>query len=90
MNNDIKEILDKLNDCKWEKDEEKICYKILFGDEVYKLLDYITILYQKCEYLERSNNRREEEIIDLRNECNDYLSRIDRLKQTLNKYEIYD
>lgn len=35
------------------------------------LLDYITNLKQRCEYLERSNNRREDEIMSLRDECVD-------------------
>ena len=50
---EIKNILNKLNNCKWEKDTAEITYKILFGGEVYKLLDYITNLQQENERLKK-------------------------------------
>lgn len=60
------------------------------------LLDYITNLQERCEYLERSNNRREDEIMSLRNECVDgetYKSRnekaIEYIKEHI-KYECDD
>ena len=40
-------------------------------EKALKLIDYITSLEQRCEYLERSNNRREDEIMSLRDECVD-------------------
>ena len=49
MKDEIKEILDKLNNGKWEKDTEEIAYKILFSNEVYQLLDYITNLQEKYD-----------------------------------------
>lgn len=47
MKDEIKEVLDKLNSGFWEKDEEEITYKILFSNEVYQLLDYITNLQEE-------------------------------------------
>ena len=64
MNNEIKEILDKLNNGKWEKDTEEITYKILFSNEVYKLLDYITNLQQEKDnlYLDNTMLKMEKDI----------------------------
>ena len=64
-------------------------YKAPKTIEVYKntILDYITNLKQRCEYLERSNNRREDEIMSLRDECVDgetYKSRIDKAIEYIN------
>lgn len=47
MKDEIKEILDKLNSGVWEKDEQEISYKILFSNEVYQLLYYITNLQEE-------------------------------------------
>ena len=83
MKDEIKEILDyfrkymciedciklsKIEDCIINlqdtlKDREEYCYG---------LETQITNLQQRCEYLERSNNRREDEIMSLRDEINSY------------------
>ena len=71
MDNEIKEILDKLNNSSWEKDEEAITYKILFSNEVYKLLNCITNLQTiEREYtaLLSENAELENKIINLQEE----------------------
>ena len=72
MNNEIKEILEF---------KENADYKRLSCDEIKVLRDYITNLQQRIEYLERSNNRREDTIMGLRDEIveyEDYKSRIEK------------
>lgn len=54
MTDEIKEILDKLKNSSWEKDEEGITYKILFNNEVCKLLDYITNLQEESKKLRKA------------------------------------
>lgn len=44
----------------------------LFPTEIETLLNYINGLEERIEYLERSNDRREETIIELRNEVGGY------------------
>ena len=68
VSDEIKEILDR-------------CAPYLFGDEVDKLYNYITNLQERCAYLERSNDRREDTIIGLRFEVaeqEDYKSRCEK------------
>lgn len=51
------------------------------SQEAKLLIDYITNLQQRIEYLERSNNRREDTIMGLRDEIveyEDYKSRIEK------------
>lgn len=81
MSNEIKEILDYLKNNTFIPDETKRKYKILHRDEVKKLLDYITNLQQRIEYLERSNNRREENITSLQDECTELEQENERLKE---------
>ena len=57
MKDEIKEILDS-----------KVSYVFTYKDR-NELLDHITTLQERIEYLERSNNRREDEIMSLRDEC---------------------
>ena len=55
-----------------------------------EILDLITNLQQRCEYLERSNNRREDEIMSLRDECVDgetYKSRNEKAIEYITSYE---
>ena len=61
--------------------------------------DYITNLQQRIEYLERSNNRREDTIMGLRDEIveyEDYKSRCEKVQEIINTekklmgYAIYD
>ena len=98
MNNEIKEILDKLNNSKWEKDTEEITYKILFSNEVYKLLDYITNLQQENEYLKLSNpemniehfrviNENKRKIDNLRKQNKELQQENERLKHQLKVQE---
>lgn len=47
------------------------------------LIDYINWLKERMAYLERSNNRREETILDLREEC----GIVDELRKWLEEYE---
>lgn len=74
MNNEeIKEILSLLNSSSW-------------SNEAKTLENYITNLQQRCEYLERSNNRREDTILGLRQEIyeqEDYKSRCEKASRTL-------
>ena len=76
MNKKIKEILEY-----WKfYINEPSNYKLLnvHFDEIKKILDCITNLQQRIEYLERSNDRREDTIIGLRFEVaeqEDYKSR---------------
>lgn len=53
------------------------------------LLDYITWLQQRVAYLERSNNRREENITSLQDECTELEQENERLKERLNRYNKY-
>ena len=56
---------------------------VYMNEECNKLQQDIEQQQKKIEYLERSNNRREEEIINLRNELceiNDYKEKWDKLK----------
>ena len=70
MKDEIKEILDYCN--KYINDKNmQYSEPMLNAKSLKLLLDYITNLQQRCEYLERSNNRREDEIMSLRDECVD-------------------
>ena len=79
MEKEIKEILD----IERYRNKDGYVENInLLPDEIHKLLDYITrlqenyeriynencILRERIKYLERSNNRREDEILSLRQE----------------------
>lgn len=69
MEDDIKELLYLLH-----SDRLSDCGK-------RKLESYITNLQERCEYLQRSCERKEDEIMSLRDECVDgetYKSRIDK------------
>lgn len=93
MNNEIKEILDKLSNRKQEtliqglrecqlKDIE---HPFITKEEyIDKILDYITNLQERCEYLERSNNRREDDILYKRQEISDLEDKIDKAIEYLN------
>ena len=95
MNNEIKEIIYNL--IRFRDEGNKFQPEdILTIEDVWLLLDYITNLQERCEYLERSNNRREDEIMSLRDECVDgetYKSRnekaIEYIKEHI-KYECDD
>ena len=75
INDEIKEILDYISD------------RVIEKEKWNKVRDYITILQQRIEYLERSNNRREDTIIGLRDEINDYEDYKSRCEKAV---EIYD
>ena len=94
MNDEIREILDKLKDDNWydELDLTGDKWIELKQTETNKILDYITNLQQENErlkervaYLERSNNRREDTILGLRQEINDVEDCNDELKKKLDK-----
>lgn len=98
MNNEIKEILDRL---KYIVFNEIIDYgEELSLNECKLLLDYITNLQQENErlkervaYLERSNNRREDTIIGLRFEVaeqEDYKSRCEKAIELLESVYMLD
>ncbi len=89
MNDEIKEILDNLRDyCKIAIDNKIV---LCNRKEMIQLLDYITNLQQRCEYLERSNNRREDEIMSLRDEGVDgetYITNLQEENEKLKKQNI--
>ena len=66
INDEIKLILKKL---KIVSEEQERGLYLCDKEHSKILLDYITNLQERCEYLERSNNRREDEIMSLRDEC---------------------
>lgn len=54
-----------------------------------ELLEENKQLKERVEYLERSNNRREDTIISLRQELNDIEERVDKAREILGKYKHY-
>ena len=82
MSDEIKEYLDTLKEIVGEG-KSKGTYGISYW-HWKEILDYITNLQQRIEYLERSNNRREENITSLQDECteleqeNEYLKKHQR------------
>lgn len=55
--------------------------------EIKEKDETITNLQERCEYLERSNNRREDTILGLRQEISDIEDENEKLKELCNKYE---
>ena len=75
MNEEIKEILLIIKSCKQDYDKQKNGMHTFDYGELYLLYNYITNLQQENErlkeriaYLERSNDRREDTILGLRQE----------------------
>ena len=97
MSDEIREILDKFDKVleNYELDKkfgqmsvDSICH--LFPSEMTAIKDYITNLQHRIEYLERSNNRREDTIMGLRDEIveyEDYKSRIDKVYKITTEFE---
>lgn len=77
MKDEIKEII-RLN-CDEEIDVKYFAKNDSIVDttmDYSQLLDYITNLQERCEYLERSNNRREDDILYKRQEISDLEDKI--------------
>ena len=78
----LKQFLDYITNLQEELDR---CVKanVILDNENTELQNKITNLQERCEYLERSNNRREDEIMSLRDECVDgetYKSRCEKAR----------
>lgn len=99
MNEEIKEILDKLKYtadtsffavCGSQEELDKMPKSIskflsVSNKDAKLLLNHITNLQQRCKYLERSNNRREDTILGLRQELDDVQQENERLKEDKKK-----
>ena len=73
-NEDIKDLLQMIMTCSKNLDA-----KLTLDSGCCKcLLEYIDGLKERIEYLERSNNRREETILDLRSDNVDLATKIDK------------
>ena len=72
MNEEVKELIDTiktlLNEYSPETSGFLLEEYVVDYTQLKGLLDYINGLEERIEYLERSNDRREETIIELRNE----------------------
>ena len=71
MNDEIKEILWVIKSCKQDYDKQKDGMHTFDYGELYLLYNYITNIQERCSYLERSNDRREDTILGLRQELDD-------------------
>lgn len=60
------------------------------GDDYIRLQQENKQLQERIEYLERSNNRREDTILEQRQEINDLGDNWDKLKEYINRYIKYD
>ena len=89
MKDEIKEILD---DLLFTTTLPNVSVK-LSKEKLYQLKDYITNLQERCEYLQRSCERKEDEILSLRDECVDgemYKSRNEKAIELLKEAGCYD
>lgn len=74
MNEDVKDLLQMI-----KNGSKYLDSRLTFDGGCCKcLLEYIDGLKERIEYLERSNNRREETILDLRSENVDLATKIDK------------
>lgn len=88
MNDEIREILKNI---KKYKNDKSVCWEpedILTIEDVWLLSNYITNSEERISYLERSNNRREDTIMGLRQELaeqKDYKSRCEKASENCKK-----
>lgn len=92
MNEEIKEILNILNQMAKENKESDnpLQATVILFEILYKVLDYITNLQERIDYLERSNNRREDTILEQRQEISDLEDKITNLQKENEKLKELD
>ena len=61
--------------------------QVIKEEKITELIDYFRKKQERIEYLERSNNRREDTILEQRQEISDLEDKIDKAIEYINKVE---